>query len=91
MSYEIWKYRIPLVGDLVTVEMKEPAYVISAGIDPQGKLCVWAWATPKEGRSVAKAFAVLFTGQSTEAPVPNTKKFLGTHNVNGLIIHIWEL
>ncbi len=51
---EIWKYSLKLDGENI-VSIPQGAQILSAGIDPQGHLCVWAIVHPersKEARSI---------------------------------------
>ena len=90
----IWKYPLESAAPTVQrVKMKAGARVISAGLDPQGTLCVWAIVDPKEKQEKTREIFVVGTGhETTDGHVGGT--FVGTVNLGpaGLpfIFHIFD-
>jgi hypothetical protein len=86
----IYKYVLDQNARKQAVIMPEGSQPLSLGLDPQGKLCIWA-KVPRAARQVDHSFLILFTGMDTP-DVDQKQKFLGTILLpDGLVIHCFDL
>jgi len=85
----IWKYAVITTGD-TEVEMLGLYKVLSAGIDPQGQLCVWALVEPDENwRKTVKVF-VRGTGHPADGMIEEEGViFLNTVFMGPLVWHVF--
>lgn len=60
-------YKYQLNGFETTIDLPVDAKVIHAGIDPQGKVCVWCMVGTRETRP--RRFYIQVTGETFEAAV----------------------
>jgi hypothetical protein len=85
----IWKFILSNAVD--DISMPLGARVISAGIDPNNDLCVWAEVNPSNAYTF-RSFMFLGTGMPIpKTPEGKTRKFIGTANRGPLIWHIYEI
>jgi hypothetical protein len=81
----IWKY--PLATLDVQAVTGNGIRVISAGLDPEGRLCVWAKVDSDQPVSIAH---VAIVGTGRELPVENFE-FLASVRVNSFMWHIFTM
>lgn len=85
---KIWK--AVLVDDefVQDIEIPEFSRVLSTGIDPDGKLCVWFICHP-ENQLVKRHVTLCYTG-NTEAPDTLKNMFIGTVVMSdGIVLHVF--
>lgn len=70
----VWKYALDTQAEDVEVDMKKNCKVLSAGLDPQGQLCVWTEVHKDEANERRRFFIV---GTGRDVPVGATR-FIGT-------------
>jgi hypothetical protein len=83
---KIWKFEFE-VADRVEVEMPEGAFVLSAGVQNPGKICVWAIVNP-DARKQKRIFQVRGTGHEVFMVMAN--KFVGTVFDGVFVWHVFE-
>jgi len=85
----IWKFVLNIC-DYQEVEMPLGAYILSAGQDGNGDLCVWALVN--NDFKTVRRFRILGTGNMfPDYNQDDYHAFLGTVVMNnGLVWHIWE-
>lgn len=91
---QVLKYELPEEPGAHEVAMRPLAHVLSAGLDPRGKLCAWARCSndyaslPDDMRT----FTVAFTGHSDVTGACNlSTRFIGTvvNMQTGIVWHVW--
>lgn len=81
----IYKYPLAITNSQF-VQMPQFAEILSAGLDPQGALCVWA-AVDTEAPMVSRQFYVVGTGNPvTPAPM----EFIGSVTRGPFVWHVFE-
>ncbi len=88
MAATVWKFK---VGPGLT-EIAAPglATVLSAGLDPQGDVCVWALVHPGHPEQRV-TIGVVGTGHEIDSPGEDWKqKFVGTFVLGGFVGHVFE-
>jgi hypothetical protein len=81
----VYKYPLSIV-DAQTVLIPSGATFRHVGLDPGGKLCVWAEVDTKN-RSVSKTFYLVGTGN----PIPDTPvRFLGAVVQGPFVWHVYQ-
>lgn len=88
----IWKYPLPEAPGEFTLELPHGFNIISAGLDPRGKPCVWVLLDQKEETHTRK-FKLIFTGQEIDDSKQRT--YQGwvyvvpcTYQYNGFVFHL---
>ena len=90
----IWKYEVEpdIVNQIVT--MQQGAQIISFGLDPADKLCVWA-LVDTEARTESRLMACVGTGWDVAAMFgPNGDRevsFIGTATRGAYVWHLFDL
>lgn len=87
----IWKYELKpqRVNKLM---LPAGAQVLSAGLDPQGEVCVWALVRPDLPKTQAVRIYVYGTGHDVPLDNSDRVRFLGTVLMPGLglVWHVFE-
>ncbi len=86
--YRVWKYPIPKLSSVVTLEMPRGAHVLSVAIQ-HGVVTLWARVGDGTAGTEQRNFRVCGTGHEVPADVG---RFIGTvlTEDGGLVWHIWE-
>lgn len=82
---KIYKYSLPEKYGTGAIELPSNAVILSCGLDPTGRACIWAEvstgpSTPTAGRIVHR----VFTGDVVPAG-----EFVGTFNYGSLVFHVY--
>lgn len=91
MSKIIYKYPLPLLNNIMEIEVHRYAKALHVGIDPIGDSCIWFELDseqPKEKRTLL----AIGTGINFEAEFKQeTMKYIGTF-IRGLLVqHIYQI
>ena len=86
MTRTIWKYQLQIT-DQQQVFMPKGAVILSAGVDNENKLCIWAAVNPKAPKHV-RAIRIVGTGNPFEDS--DMYRFVGTVPMYPLIWHIFD-
>lgn len=84
----IFKYQISYSAP-IEIRLPMDSKVISAGLDPQGDLCIWALVDP-ETATTPRVFMVVGTGWSMEDEIDNWE-FIGTVRQGPYMWHVFEV
>lgn len=79
----IWKFEIKLL-DRQTVKLPSEFSILSAGMDPDGILCIWAAVNPE---SLARKIEIIVVG--TGHPLPHVGDFIATVKDGPYMWHIF--
>jgi hypothetical protein len=82
----IWKFPIE-IADEQQVRMPVGAYILSAGIDPHGDLCVWAQVDPAEKHKEDRRILIMGTGNLFEE---TTASFLASVTMPPFVWHVYN-
>lgn len=86
MTKSIWKYQLEVV-DQQQVLMPKNAKIISAGIDNENRICIWAIVNPSAPKHV-RAIRIVGTGNPLEEADMWT--FIGTVPAYPFIWHVFD-
>lgn len=85
----ILKYHIGYSAEINIIEMPSGSKVISAGLDPQEDLCIWAIVNP-ENELESRKFTIVGTGWPMGHELDNWK-FIDTVKQGPYMWHVWEV
>lgn len=91
---QVLKYELPEEPGAHEVKMRPQAHVLSVGLDPRGRLCLWA-RVPDDYASLAddvRTVYVAYTGHSDVRDACNlATRFIGTvvNTQTGIVWHVW--
>lgn len=85
----ILKYHISYTAEIDEIEIPSGSKVISAGLDPQGELCIWAIVNPENELELRK-FTVVGTGWTMGRELDNWE-FIGTVRQGPYMWHVFEV
>ncbi len=80
----IYKY-VLADTDLQTIHTRGNVPILSAGLDPQGALCVWVYAYTDD-LTCPRQIVIVGTGR----PVPDGCEFIGTVTMAPFVWHVFE-
>lgn len=90
---QVLKYELPEEPGAHEVAMRPSSHVLSAGIDPRGKLCAWATAdSGYAGQVEERTFFIAYTVHSDVADTLDlSTRFIGTvvNMRTGIVFHVW--
>lgn len=88
----IYKYELKMTG-LNKIKMPVGANVLSVGLDPADKLCIWALVNSEETKEDVRKFMVAGTGWDLQDEFSKylPANFLGTVRQQPYMLHIWEV
>ena len=85
MNNTIWKFPLK-AEETQAIEMPVGARILSAGMDPQGTLCVWAEVEPFKDLTEFRKVWVIGTGHTLG---PDNPRFLGSVLMGPFIWHVY--
>ena len=90
MNIVVWKYKLDLEISFQKIKTQKGAEILSAGLDNNNNICIWALVNPKEKKET-REFQLVSTGYFNEAWILIKRKFIGTFHYNTFIGHIFEV
>ncbi len=85
MARTIWKYPLRIT-DWQRVSMQRGACILSAGVDPQGQLCIWAEVDP-EASVEPRDVRIVGTGHGID--LTGYSRFVGSVTRGMFVWHIY--
>lgn len=76
MRINIFKY--PVNPGYNSIEMVQKSELLSVGLDPQGRICIWAKHELKLESGLSEEREILILGTGNPSDLPEEFKFLGT-------------
>jgi hypothetical protein len=89
MNRTIWKFPLMVLDDQ-DIEMPKGSRALSAGLDPQGTLCIWAEVDP-ESPTIPRKVSIRVTGHPLQARAlcACAQRFLGSVLMGRLVWHVY--
>lgn len=81
-------YKYPVPPGVSFVSMPRGSRVLSAGLDPADRLCVWAEVPDPDRELAGVEVCVVGTGWLFDGPGPHMA-FVGTARVGSLVWHVY--
>jgi hypothetical protein len=80
-------HKFPIKYGFTDIQVNQGAEVLSAGVDPEGQICVWVSRSPQRA-SLQLTIETVYTGEDY---FTDKSKFIGTVAQNNLVYHVFAL